>query len=256
VDGRDRHRVQRTGNRFARLDTSPHHDSAMASPGITAVPSAVMHASMSAMGKGDGVLRIGLERGRTWTFASAVDWPGWCRRGTGDDAAVQTLLDHADRYAAVVALAGVPFEPGEPTVIGAVAGSGALDFGALDPPQAWDDEPLTGADLDGQRRLLTACWTAFDATVAGSAAELRKGPRGGGRDRDPIVEHVREAERSYVRSIGLRLPPGTPWPDQRDAVLDRLRSNDAATTWPPRYLVRRAAWHVLDHAWEIEDKQP
>jgi hypothetical protein len=26
--------------------------------------------------------------------------------------------------------------------------------------------------------------------------------------------------------------------------------------WPPRYVVRRAAWHVLDHAWEIEDRIP
>lgn len=211
---------------------------------------------MAVMGRTDGALRIGLERGRTWTFASALDWPGWCRRGKGDDAAVRTLLDHAERYAAVVALADRPFEPGEPAVVGAVSGSGALDFGALDPPQTWDGEPLTGADLDRQLDLLAACWTAFDATVAGSAAELRKGPRGGGRDRDPIVEHVREAERSYVRSIGVRLPPRTPWSDQRTAILAALRSGETATTWPPRYLVRRAAWHILDHAWEIEDKQP
>jgi hypothetical protein len=24
--------------------------------------------------------------------------------------------------------------------------------------------------------------------------------------------------------------------------------------WSPRYAVRRAIWHVLDHAWEIEDR--
>jgi hypothetical protein len=24
--------------------------------------------------------------------------------------------------------------------------------------------------------------------------------------------------------------------------------------WPARYFVRRTAWHVLDHAWEIEDR--
>src|SRR5256885_4158060 len=24
--------------------------------------------------------------------------------------------------------------------------------------------------------------------------------------------------------------------------------------WTPRFFVRRAAWHVLDHAWEIEDR--
>jgi hypothetical protein len=25
-------------------------------------------------------LRVALECGRTWTFATAIDWPGWCRR--------------------------------------------------------------------------------------------------------------------------------------------------------------------------------
>jgi hypothetical protein len=24
--------------------------------------------------------------------------------------------------------------------------------------------------------------------------------------------------------------------------------------WTARYYVRRSAWHVLDHAWEIEDR--
>jgi hypothetical protein len=33
-----------------------------------------------------------LERGRTWTFASALDWPGWCRRAKGgDEAALEAL---------------------------------------------------------------------------------------------------------------------------------------------------------------------
>jgi hypothetical protein len=26
------------------------------------------------------------------------------------------------------------------------------------------------------------------------------------------------------------------------------------TRWPPRYFARRAAWHILDHVWEIEDR--
>ena len=38
-------------------------------------------------------------------------------------------------------------------------------------------------------------------------SELRKGPRGGGRDRDKVVDHVIEAERSYARTIGVRHPP-------------------------------------------------
>jgi len=27
-----------------------------------------------------------------------------------------------------------------------------------------------------------------------------------------------------------------------------------ARGWPARYAVRRIVWHVLDHAWEIQDK--
>jgi len=201
----------------------------------------------------DVQLRIALERGRAWVFATAIDWPGWSRRAKGDEeAAVRALLDHADRYAAI---AGEGFRPGEPTVIGVVAGSGAIDFGAPDGPQTWDDEPLTDAELTRHVRLLQASWAAFDDAVAGSAAQLRKGPRGGGRDRDAIVGHVREAERSYARSIGVRLPPRTPWAEQRTAIVDTLGSGPA-TAWPSRYFIRRAAWHVLDHAWEIEDKQP
>lgn len=204
---------------------------------------------------GERELRVALERGRTWVFASAVDWPGWCRRAKGEEAAVQALLDYADRYAPI---AGVGFSPGEPTVIGVVPGSASTDFGAPGAAGPWDDEPLAGAELDRQIGLLASCWTAFDAAVAASAAQLRKGPRGGGRDRDAVVDHVRESERSYGRSIGVRVPPRAPWTHQRAAIVEGLRTARAEprTTWSPRYFIRRTAWHVLDHAWEIQDKQP
>ena len=32
-----------------------------------------------------------LETGPTWTWASALEWPGWCRRGKGEEAAVEEL---------------------------------------------------------------------------------------------------------------------------------------------------------------------
>ena len=25
--------------------------------------------------------------------------------------------------------------------------------------------------------------------------------------------------------------------------------------WPPRYTIRRITWHVLDHAWEMQDRR-
>jgi hypothetical protein len=103
-----------------------------------------------------------------------------------------------------------------------------------------------------QLAALEACWAAFDKAVADASEQLRKGPRGGGRDRAGIVDHVREAERAYGRKIGVRVPPRTPWEEQRAELLAGLKNPTGP--WLPRYAVRRVAWHVLDHAWELEDK--
>lgn len=35
-----------------------------------------------------------LEAGTKRTFAGALDWPGWCRSGPDEGAAVQALLDY------------------------------------------------------------------------------------------------------------------------------------------------------------------
>lgn len=191
--------------------------------------------------------RVYLEQGRTWTFACAVDWPGWARRGRGDDAALQELMAYADRYARVVP----DVVPGELHVIGTVAGNATTDFGAPHARGPWDEEDVDAGVLADR---LEACWTAFDRAVAGASAELRKGPRGGGRDRDAVAEHVREAERSYGRKLGVTVPPRTPWPQQRAALADAVRAGAPEGSWPLPYAVRRLAWHVLDHAWEIEDK--
>jgi hypothetical protein len=116
--------------------------------------------------------------------------------------------------------------------------------------------------------VLRAVWRAFDrAAAAAVGVELRKGPRGGGRDLDKIVVHCVEAEEAYLRQLGAR-PPTPPadlverWPALRKAGLEMLArraGGDPPETkvkrpWTPRYFVRRAAWHVLDHAWEIEDR--
>ncbi len=77
--------------------------------------------------------------------------------------------------------------------------------------------------------------------------------RGGGRDRDAVADHVRESERNYGRTIGVRVPPRAPWPEQRGAILTGVRAGGTDGSWPLRYAVRRFGWHVLDHAWQIED---
>ena len=191
--------------------------------------------------------RVYLEQGRTWTFAVALDWPGWARRGKGDEAALEALLSYADRYRLVVP----ELEVGELHVVGAVPGNGTTEFGAPNVRGPWDEEPADGAVL---AHRMEQCWAAFDRAVAGSTAELRKGPRGGGRDRDDVAAHLQEAERSDARTLGVRLPPRTPWREQRTAFAEAVRSGAPAARYPLPYVVRTSAWHVLDHAWEIEDK--
>ncbi|MDQ6748999.1 MAG: hypothetical protein M3010_12960 [Candidatus Dormibacteraeota bacterium] len=195
--------------------------------------------------------RVYIEEGRRWTFACALDWPGWCRRGRGEEEALASLLVYQERYAAV---AGPEFRPGSWEVIGRVSGTATTDFGAPDAVGEWDRESLSSGEARRLAGLLTAVWAALDAVVAGAPAELRKGPRGGGRDRDAIADHVREAERSYGRKLGVAVPSGTPWAEHRQMLVGALVNGDAQSAWPRRYAVRRLAWHVLDHAWEIEDR--
>lgn len=215
---------------------------------------------------------IYLEQGSKRTFACALDWPGWCRVARGDDRAIETLAAYADRYAAVADEAGVafPFAGMDPsavaadlTVVEQVAGSGSTDFGAPGAVPEADGQPLDAATAGRHADLVAASWRVLDAIVAGAPATLRKGPRGGGRDRDQIVVHVAEAERSYARSFGIRYTPtqfGSTGGQaaMRAELIAALRAARAGTPggkgWPPRYAARRIAWHVLDHAWEIQDK--
>ncbi len=205
-----------------------------------------------------------LEVSRARTFASAVDWPGWCRSGKTPDSALQTLAAYAERYAAVAERAAVPFGPGaadELAVVDETPGDATTGFGAPNRPAPTDARDLSRAEADRQVRLLAACWGELDRLAVEAPERLRKGPRGGGRDRDAVVAHVLEAERSYARTLGVRHPPyhGDTVAVQAcraelEQVLRAARSGAVDTGWQPRYFLRRAAWHVLDHVWEIEDK--
>jgi hypothetical protein len=140
------------------------------------------------------------------------------------------------------------------TVVGRTSGSPNTDFGALANPGAWDDEPISAAERERQLAILERAWSCFDEVARTAPPELRKGPRGGGRDRDKVVDHVREAERAYASKAGVRVPPRTPWPKQRATLLGALRDDSVERKWPVRYAIRRITWHVLDHVWEIEDR--
>ena len=157
-----------------------------------------------------------LEVGTTRVFAGALDWPGWCRGGRNEEAAIENLLAYQDRYAAVVDRGGVPFIGNAPefAVGERLKGGSGTDFGVPSVAAAADARPLDAVELERQSRLLRACWGAFDQVVAATRAtqvELRKGPRGGGRDLDKIEAHVLEAEVAYLSQLGSRSPrPPTP----------------------------------------------
>ncbi len=196
--------------------------------------------------------RIYLETGARWTFACAVDHPGWCRRGKGEEAAIEALLAYGTRYAEVV---GHDVPADEVEVIGRVGGDATTDFGAPAAVGEWDIDEPDATERADHLRVLDRCWGYFDAVVRSAPAELRKGPRGGGRDRDKVADHVREAERAYGRKAGVAVPPRIPWPQQREMLRAALPDDTTERTWPTRYAVRRIAWHVLDHAWEIQDRR-
>ncbi|MGA3184400.1 MAG: hypothetical protein ABSE52_07370 [Candidatus Dormibacteria bacterium] len=215
----------------------------------------------------EGAVRVVLEAGGRLTFAAALDWPGWSRSGRGDEASLEALRASALRYAPVARAAGLtPPDASRIEVVEQLRGTATTDFGAPDVIAAAERALLAEDEVDRLVRLLEACWELFDRVAAGAPLSLRKGPRGGGRDRDAVVEHVLGAEHQAAAKVGLRLP--VPALDDlagraatRAALAGALRATagsapppEGSKAWPPRYTIRRLAWHVLDHAWEIEDK--
>jgi len=199
-------------------------------------------------------------------FACAEEWPGWCRSGKDEASALDALAAYAPRYAAIAKGARIPFPTGSVgfRVAERIRGGATTDFGAPEKVTTRDIRPLPKPEAERLAALVSAAWAVFDRVVAGAPAALRKGPRGGGRDRDKIVDHVLGAEAAYVRKLGLRLPQ----PDRNDraavatfrrSIIETLRKPStggalAEKVWPQRYAARRIAWHVLDHAWEVEDR--
>lgn len=210
--------------------------------------------------------RVVIESGKKKVFATAIDWPGWSRSGKTEEAALNALASYADRYQRIAELAGergVASTARNFVVIEHLQGSGATDFGVPDKVAESDHGPMTAAECERQIRILQACWQYVDDTAARVSEELQKGPRGGGRDRTPIMEHVYGADRGYARRLGVKLPDDVPLTADalsadRDAIVAAIRSVNTgegeSRGWPLRYYIRRAAWHLLDHAWEMEDK--
>jgi hypothetical protein len=112
--------------------------------------------------------------------------------------------------------------------------------------------------------LMQACWAYFDEVRYRVSDELRKGPRGGGRDRENVVRHVIGNEYDWGKGIGVEPLPEGEWRDDaklrayHEAYAAAIRNHHAegkmAKKWPLRYLIRHTAYHTLDHTWEMEDR--
>lgn len=216
-----------------------------------------------------------LEIGKKRTIAGAIDWPGWCRSGRDKDSSLQSLLDYGPRYARVLKVTPLGFQaPADRStfaVVERLEGTVTTDFGAPDASPSGDAQPVGADELLRLQTLLQACWQAFDQVVqAATGKELSKGPRGGGRELDEIVRHVLGGDASYLARLAwkFKLNEDAQLDDElsrsRQAMLNALekaargdmpaRGPRGGILWTPRYFVRRVAWHILDHTWEIEDR--
>jgi hypothetical protein len=200
--------------------------------------------------------------------AVAPDWPGLARGAKTGDAAVERLLSYLPRYAKVTSLAGMiaDFDANASVdVVEEYPGVGSTDFWGISFAfSSIDLQPVSNDELERELTLMRGCWAFFDDVRSSVSAEMQKGPRGGGRDRDRIVRHVLGTEREWaIQKIGALTPEGAMLTDEglkthRDAYCQAIRTFHAegkmARKWPLRYLIRHTAFHTLDHAWEMEDK--
>jgi hypothetical protein len=202
--------------------------------------------------------------------AFALDWPGWSRGAKTSEVAVETLASYRERYRPVAALAGMTGEfdaAGPLEVVEEKVGTGSTDFWGISfSPSSTERDPMDEVQLERGVTLLRACWKFFDAVAARVSPEMRKGPRGGGRERDEIIRHQFRVESlDFAKQVGLQMPDG---PILAGHALSQYREDFVAgmraynrgeierrmRSWTLAFLIRHSAFHALDHAWEMEDK--
>ncbi len=215
-----------------------------------------------------------LETGSQKVFATSIEWPGWSRSGKDEKAALAALIDYASRYARVVNGIQPAFDPAlslaDLKIVERLPGTSGTDFGAPGAIPAADARPLDDAEFERLTSILQACWLSLDAAAQKAVGhDLRKGPRGGGRELEEMVAHVHEAEIAYLTRLGWKKnQPGNVLTSSitslRQTILSALDDSRrgkypvfgprGGKRWSARYFIRRNAWHILDHAWEIEDR--
>jgi hypothetical protein len=213
-----------------------------------------------------------LEGGAKRTFAAALDWPGWCRQGPNETDALAALLAYGPKYATVLAGTRLGFvapkQLDQLVVVERLRGTATTDFGAPGvAPTVDHDRSCDAATIKRFEKILRAGWRAFDEAVKSARGKkLATGPRGGGRSLEAIVTHVLEADAGYLGAVGWKGPkaakPAERLAATREAILAALEASATGelpstgprggARWTARYFVRRVAWHVIAHAWEIE----
>ena len=226
-------------------------------------------------------VRITLEIGPKGkkVVAVAPDWPGLERGATHAPArsagetredAVERLRSYFPRYAQVAKLAGMAAQfdtVKNVKVVEQYPGTGSTDFWGISFAfSSIDKQGMSVDELERELKLMRACWAYFDKVRRRVSAEMQKGPRGGGRNRDHIVRHTFAAEQDWARMLGVLTPEDAMLTDKglkayREAYCHAIRDFHAQgkpagkmAKWPLRYLIRHTAFHTLDHAWEMEDK--
>lgn len=216
-------------------------------------------------------VRTVIERGPKGKKCAAValDWPGWSRGAKELDVAVETLEAYRDRYRPVAHAAGFGADfdaAGALEIVADHVGPGSTDFWGISfAPSSFERELMPAEELERKLALLQAAWRYFDEMATRVSPELRPGPRGGGRDRDRIVAHVLVNEGAdFSKRIGVRTPAEVILtPDglraHREDYLAAIRERNATEwavgrNWTLPFLIRHTAYHVLDHAWEMEDR--
>jgi hypothetical protein len=217
------------------------------------------------------MMELFIETGKKKVFAGAIEWPGWCRSGKNEDNAILELKNYGSRYAQMFGGSEVDFQTPDSISDFSISerhkGNATTDFGAPSIKLDADSEPITEQDFERLQKILIACWQKLDqAREKAMGKELRKGPRGGGRDLDKILDHVNGANQAYLKRLAWKGENRSV--DEMDqARQDMMNALEIAVReglpekgprggeiWTVRYFIRRTAWHILDHAWEIEDR--
>jgi hypothetical protein len=218
-------------------------------------------------------VRTVVERGTKGKRAVAfsLDWPGWSRGAKTPELAVETLEAYRERYRPVAQLAGLAREfdaAGPVEIVEDRVGTGSTDFWGISftPSSEEREEPLAESDLERRITILQACWAFFDDVAGRVSPELRKGPRGGGRDRHRVIRHtIRTESEDFAKQVGIRIPEEAALTPEglethRTDYVAAMRAYNAGEisrrmrSWTLPFLIRHSCFHTLDHAWEMEDK--